>query len=74
MQGPAVDRTKQQHIDKEFSEQRDTMKPEHGVKMEQQQARELKEKGESPNVDLSADVERTDVPAQPAEIKGGMRK
>ena len=75
-QGPKVDRTKQErNIDRDFSEQRDTLKPQDGVQMAQQKAVEMKEQGrEGPKIDLSADTERTDMPVPPAEIKGGMRK
>lgn len=75
-QGPKVDRTKQDpQIDRGFSEQRDTMKPQDGVQMDQKKAVEIKEEGrEGPRVDLSAAVDRTDMPVAPADIKAGMRK
>ena len=65
--------------DREFSEQRDTMKPEKGMMMPQQKAKELKEDGradEAKGIDLEIHGERDDekqMPVPPAEKKAGMR-
>lgn len=55
---------------KQFDQDRDTMKPENGEKLQKQ----LPDDATSPNIDLHAPDTRSDVPVPPAEIKGGVRK